>query len=389
VALGAAALADDRVRASSDRFVWTNWPGMNASMPRDFEPTDPAALAEQLGISAEAVALTRSADVIDLHLDTFLAIRMWGYDVRARHGLGFFRGYGFGHMDIPRAFDAGLSGGMWSITTNPFRTAAGRWATFQKNLAALKNVVETSSGYLKLARNVTEYQEAKAAGAHAVFVAVQGGNCFDESAGYLAAVPDQQVIRVTVIHLTNSDLGTTSTPFSILRRNKGLTAKGRAYVEALNAQKVFVDLAHVHPDGFWDAVEVHDKTQPLIDTHTGVAGIRPHWRNLDDDQLKAIADTGGTVGIIYSQFFLEGEKGHKDGQMIVEHMQHVIDVVGEDFVSVGSDYDGAIVPPLELRSGGDTYPILVQRMLDRGWSEERIRKVLGGNFLRALKLLRG
>ena len=73
--------------------------------------------------------------------------------------------------------------------------------------------------------------------------------------------------------------------------------------------------------------------------------------------------------------------------MIVAHMQHVIDTVGEDFVSVGSDYDGAIVPPKGFASG-DSYPRLAQAMLDRGWTAERVEKVLGGNFLRALALLR-
>jgi membrane dipeptidase len=158
-------------------------------------------------------------------------------------------------------------------------------------------------------------------------------------------------------------------------------------VRALNEERVFVDLAHIHPDGFWDAVEVHDKTQPLIATHTGVLGVTRHWRNLDDRQIKAIADTGGTVGIIYAANFLETKGGPRDAQMVVEHMRHVVDLVGEDFVSVGTDYDGMITPPVDLRSG-DSYPRLAQAMLDRGWSGARIQKILGGNFLRAFGMLR-
>ena len=92
-------------------------------------------MAERLGVSLEAIDLARRSDLIDLHLDTFLPIRMWGYDVRVRHGTGLLGGIAFGHIDIPRAMDAGLSGGLWSITTNPFRTAAGRWQTFQLHQA--------------------------------------------------------------------------------------------------------------------------------------------------------------------------------------------------------------------------------------------------------------
>src|SRR6185436_7324112 len=117
----------------------------------------------------------------------------------------------------------------------------------------------------------------------------------------------------------------------------------------LNEARAFVDLAHIHRSSFWGAVEAHDKSQPLIATHTGVCGVKEHWRNLDDAQIKAIADTGGTIGIIYAANFLRSDKTAKDGDMVVEHMRHIIDVAGEDFVSIGSDYDGAITPPPGLR----------------------------------------
>lgn len=342
-------------------------------------------LASRLGVSEDAVRLTREHEVIDLHLDTFIVVRLVGYEVKARHADNFMRGVAFGHLDLPRAADAGLSGGMWSITTNPFRPAKNRWTTFQKNLARMRDLIAESDGQLALVKNRAEYDAAREAGAHACMLGVQGGNAFDE--GDIAAVEDGAIVRVTVVHLTNSSLGTASTPLSYLRMKRGLTNRGREFVEALDANRVFVDLAHIHPDGFWDVVEVHDKSLPLIDTHTGVSGVTPHWRNLDDDQIKAIADTGGTIGIIYSRHFLHGDHGHEDGQMIVEHMQHIIDVAGDDFVSIGSDYDGAIVPPKGFESG-DSYPILVQMMLDRGWNEDRIAKILGGNYLRAFAALR-
>jgi membrane dipeptidase len=247
--------------------------------------------------------------------------------------------------------------------------------------------VGTSSGTVRVARTLAEYREVRAAGAHACLVAVQGGNALDAAPDGPASIPDRLVTRVTLLHLTSSALGTTSTPIPSLRRHKGLTAKGKALVEQLDAARVFVDLAHIHPDGFWDAVEVHDPSLPLLATHTGVAGVTPHWRNLDDDQLRAIADTGGVVGIIFSVHFLRGRHGHRDAAMIVEHLAHVVKVVGEDFAALGSDLDGAIVPPPDLR-GVDRWPRLVQAMLDRGWKEPRIRKILGENFLRAFGALR-
>lgn len=344
-------------------------------------------MAARLGVSHEAVELARSADIVDLHLDTFIPVRLFGYDVKRRHDLGPLRGRFFGHLDLPRMQDGGLSGGMWSITTNPFRSAVGRWRAFEKNLARMRRMIDGSDGALAMVRNLQEYRDARGRGAHACLLAVQGGNCFDAAPSGIASVTDRAITRVTIVHLTNSSLGTTSAPPSVLRRHKGLTPHGRAFVEQLDAERVFVDLAHIHPDGFWDAVDVHDPALPLIATHTGVSGVTPHWRNLDDAQVKKIADTGGTVGIIYSVNFLASARAREDGRMVVEHMKHVIETAGEDFVSIGTDYDGAIMPPSDLRSG-DSYPRLIQHMLDAGWSTGRIEKVLAKNFLRAFELLR-
>ena len=155
----------------------------------------------------------------------------------------------------------------------------------------------------------------------------------------------------------------------------------------MNHGRIFVDLAHIHPASFWDAIDVHNPDQPLLVTHTGVSGARPHWRNLDDQQLKAIAKTGGVVGIIFAENFLKSPHLPKGAAMILAHLNHAISIIGEDHVGLGSDLDGAISPPTELCSG-EQYPILVQKMLDANWSELRIRKVLGLNFLSALRQLR-
>jgi len=326
-------------------------------------------------------------EIVDLHIDTFIPPRLWGYDPLKRHHMGVFRGRFFGHLDIPRMQEGGLSGAMWSITTNPFRSATSRWKTFLRNLEGLKALSARSDGEMAIARSYTEYKEARAKGSHVCFPAIQGGNALEDAPMGALSIPDDLITRITLVHLTNSCYGVTSSPLARKRKGEGLTDAGRELVSQLNETKVFVDLAHINPAGFWDAHEVHDKSQPLIATHTGVAGVTPHWRNLDDRQIEAIAATGGTIGIIFADQFLSRPNGPKDGEMVLEHLAHIIDVAGEDHASIGSDYDGAITPPLGLRDGRG-YPRLVQKMLDRDWSEERIRKLLGGNALRALRLLR-
>lgn len=299
-----------------------------------FPLTPPEDLARSLGISTEAVELARRSAFLDLHLDSFIWTRVFGYDLNKDHPGTFSGGRFGGHLDFPRAVDAGLTGGMWVITTNPFRSRAGRYRTFLKNLEGLQRQIAASQGAVRAVKTWSEYQAAVQDGAHAALLKIQGGNALTPDAGFADGIPDDAITCVTVVHLISSYLGRTSTPLPF-GRHPGLTAHGKDLVRSLNEHRVFVDLAHIHPTAFWDAVEIHDKSQPLIDTHTGVCGVKPHWRNLDDDQLKAIADTGGVVGVIFEPNFLQVKGGPTDVNMVVDHIDHIVKVVGVDTVPLG------------------------------------------------------
>ena len=157
-------------------------------------------------------------------------------------------------------------------------------------------------------------------------------------------------------------------------------------LEVLNAKKIFLDLAHISRRGFFDAVAVHDKTQPLMVTHTGIAGVYEHWRNITDEQLRAVADTGGCVGVMFQSGFLA--KRGATVETVVDHLERIVNIAGEDVPAIGTDYDGAISPPPDLPTILEL-PRLAEAMLRRGWSAERIQKILGGNFLSTVQRLRG
>jgi membrane dipeptidase len=311
-------------------------------------------------------------------------MRLWGYNIDKAHGKGLLRGRFAGHLDLPRIFEAGVGGAMWSVTTNPFRTRKGRWRTVIRNFRTLREKLEHAEHPVEIVSSYADFVAARERGAHVCMLSIQGGNALDGAPGDDVR-PDPDLLRVTLVHLTNSPVGESSQPLQT-RRATGLSEHGRTLVRRLNDSKVFVDLAHISKRGFWDAVREHDPSQPLLVTHTGVEGVTPHWRNIDDEQIRAIADSGGTVGIMYHTPFLKRD-GAADRTMVVDHMEHVIKVAGEDFVSIGTDYDGAITPPSDLRSG-DSYPRLAQEMLDRRWSTTRIEKVLADNFLRGFRHLR-
>ncbi len=350
--------------------------------------SDPGIWARKLAISREAVELYLAGDVIDLHLDTFIWKRIFGYDILQRHGQGPTRGHFLSHVDLPRIREACLTGGTWVITTNPLRAAARRPAVFLENLRRLQGILESVPDEVTVVRNVREYRKAVASGRHAAFLGIQGGNALDRQLDDLDLIPDDLVLRVTIVHLSSSRIGVTSSPAARSRQGEGLSGFGREFVQRLDEKRILVDLAHINREGFWDAVAVHDPSLPLIVTHTGVNGVHKHWRNLDDDQLQAIADSGGVIGVMYQSSFLGESPFRGESDAVVRHLAHIVETVGEDFAALGSDWDGAISPPRDLQSPLEL-PRLVEHMLRRRWSPERIQKVLGGNFLRCVEAIRG
>jgi membrane dipeptidase len=337
-------------------------------------------------VSEEACRLLLASDLVDLHLDTEVPVRLFGYDPLRRHRLLSRRGSPlFGHADFPRLISGGFSGVVWDIATNPLRRAGRRAEQTLRNIAAVIQRVERHPDRLRLVRTASEYREARSSGRLAVWLALQGGNAFAVRIEDLDRIPGDAVCRITLVHLTNSRLGATSSPLKL--RPGGLTRYGRDFLQALQARRILVDLAHIHPRGFWDAVETADPAWPLIASHTGVTGVRPHWRNLDDHQLRALGRSGGLAGVIFNCNFLAPGLWSATSEHVLAHLAHIVAVAGEEAAALGTDYDGLILPPTDLPD--PTFlPRLVERMLRRRWSAERIAKILGGNWLRVLAQVR-
>jgi membrane dipeptidase len=298
--------------------------------------------------------------------------RVFGYDVTRRHGPGPLRARYFGQADLPRLRAAGLSTVVLSIATNPARRHGTRTAVLLANLKRLQRITSSSSS-------------TSASGGLTVHLAVQGGNAFDSPAD-VGLVPAGALLRVTLMHLTDSRLGATSSPLGRSRGKGGLTAEGRALVEALNEARILVDLAHASRPTFFDALGALDACRPALPpvvTHTGISGVRRSWRNLDDEQIRAIADRGGVIGIMYHRGFLGRPPWKVGAEAVVRHLEHAIAIGGEDVAALGSDWDGMIVTPRDMPTCLEL-PVLVDRMLARRWEEDRIRRVLGTNALRVI-----
>jgi membrane dipeptidase len=164
---------------------------------------------------------------------------------------------------------------------------------------------------------------------------------------------------------------------------EGLTGFGREAVPELNRMGIVVDLAHARDAAFYEALAL--TKAPVEFSHGAVFALSPHWRNLTDDQLRALAGNGGVIGIASYPNFIDQDPEKQTIRRFVDHIEYVCELVGDDHVGFGSDYDGmgretqAIIP-----SYAET-PQLTQLMLDRGFSEETILKFWGGNFLRVMQ----
>ncbi len=315
----------------------------------------------------DARDLLAECDVLDIHSESSVWSRLIGYEVADRHGRGLLGGRLYSQADLPRMREGGLTGAVLSIATNPLR----REPVLSQNVARLV----ASLGGAAVVTDAAEYRRARAEGRFACFVAVQGGNAVASVDGFPAVVS-----RVTLVHLTRSRIGAPSAP---LGGGGGLTPFGREFVAGLNQRRVLVDLAHANAPTFWDALDAHDRSLPPIVSHTGVSGVHRSWRNIDDRQVRAIADRGGVVGIMFHRGFVGGPTAED----VVRHLEHVVAVGGEDAAAVGSDWDGMIVTPRDMPTAAE-FPVLVQRMLDRGWTPDRVAKVVGRNYLRVIDAVR-
>ena len=341
--------------------------------------------ASELGIPPAAIELYRSSDVIDLHIDSFIWQRTLGYDLTKRHRAPLW-GALLGQVDFPRILEAEISGATWVITTNPVRDAADRARAFENNLNELERTLQLDSEHFQVVTTAREYDAARAAGKHAAFLGIQGGNALDLSLPEMARLCDGRVLRVTLVHLSSSRIGSTSSPMRL--SDTGLSAFGSQMVELLNERKVLVDLAHISERGFWTACEAHAKDVPFVVTHTGVSGVHPHWRNLDDAQIQAVARSGGVVGIMYHAPFLGDRPWNGRVDTIARHLEHVWRVAGEDTPALGSDWDGSIITPRDMPTCLEL-PRLVAALMARKIPERAIQKMLGQNFLRVVRQVRG
>ena len=368
----------------------------------------PARPPASLVASDRAMRVYREAIVIDTHNDMPSKMIDDGYNPDVRHANGFEKNQG--QTDLPRLVESGITGVFLSAYIDPekwtFRTPDQSWKMVQVYFDSIQAFVKRHPSQLTMATTAAEVRAAKASGKVAVLIGVEGGHAIENSVENLREMARRGVRYMTLTWNNGNEWAGAAAGMNGTRSG-GLTERGREMIREMNRLGILVDISHVSDSTFFDAVAA--SAYPVIASHSSARALNGHRRNMSDAQLRAVRQNGGVVNVnFYSAFvdpvFLQKSDSIErvvQGQanidaairalprpslsILLDHFDHIIKVAGIDHVGLGSDFDG--VGGL-LPQGMDDVtrlPLIAQGLLDRGYSEADVKKVLGGNMLRVME----
>jgi membrane dipeptidase len=382
---------------------------------------DPAARARaDAGSAHDPLALHRRAILIDMHADTVQRVVDEDADINAR--------LADGHLDAVRAREGGLDAQFFSIWVEPEYFGAGGSGAVERadsQIAAVRALSEWRPDIWQPAGSAADIRRVAGEGKIATLMGLEGGYAIDEKIECV-----EKYFRLGVRYM--SAVWTVSLPWAgssgdEAGATRGLSEFGRGVIREMNRLGMMPDVSHVSDKTFWDIVETSAK--PVIATHSGARSIVNHPRNLTDDQIVALAGTGGACCVVFYPAFVE--PGWKEAQKkldaeigdgldeaarlapgtpsqkklardraraaeyarrlpptsaarVCDHIDHVVRLAGVDHVGVGSDFDGIQATPRDLASVAD-YPNLTRELVRRGYAETDVEKILGGNILRVME----
>ena len=310
-----------------------------------------------------------------------------------------------GHIDLPKARAGGFAGGMFAAFVPPISEKGSaapdsdlplsmppememnhaRAVTIAQ-IALLLKLEAGSGGAVRVARSAADIRTTNAAGGIAAVMHIEGIEAVDAELDFLHVLHAAGLRSLGPVWSRNNVFAH-GVPFKFPGSpdfGPGLTDAGRHLVKTCNTLGILIDLSHLNEAGFWDVAKL--STAPLVATHSNAHALCPAPRNLTDDQFKAIAESKGVVGLNFGTGFLR-----EDGRMtadapldrMVDHLSYMVDIMGEDCVALGSDFDG-ITPPKEIGDASGL-PRLMAAMTARGFNEALINKIAYDNWLSLLE----
>lgn len=362
--------------------------------------------------------------VMDSHLDTPANLSQVGFDITERHDPIL----DYSQVDLPRMIEGGLDGGFWVIYTQQrsvdeigFQTARdhalSRAMVIQRMLAAHPE-------HFEIATKAEDAARIKAAGKRIVYQSIENAYPLGEDISMLRTFFNFGVRMVGPVHFANNQFADSATDLSGPKWN-GLSPLGEELVKEANRLGMIVDASHAHDLSFDDMVEL--SATPIVLSHSGTKTLYDHPRNIDDARLKKLAESGGVIqmnalGAYLKEFreqpfrkkaYLELRKQAAsygdnptpeqsalllekrreidakfpaemaDFEDFAEQLLYVLKLIGPDHVGIGADWDGGggVIGMRDIAA----FPLITERLLAEGYSEEDLAKIWGGNLLRLLK----
>ncbi len=332
------------------------------------------------------------------------------------------------HSDLQRMFKGGVKGQMFSIFCGGEQKEP--YAFANQEMDSVYAWVKRNPQKMMLVYNPADFQKAIKEKKLATMFGVEGGHMIENDLAKLEALYKRGMRYMTITWNNSTPWATSAADETTVggalnsEGKKGLTAFGKQVIKRMNELGVMVDVSHVGEQTFWDIVSI--STKPIIASHSCVWNLCKHRRNLKDEQIKAIAKSGGVIFLNFYGGFIDSSYEAKRDELLkqyqpeidslikqniqpdyariitaekykdrllnirpslsvlIDHLDYIVKLVGVDHVGMGSDFDGIEAPPLEL-NGVEDYPLITKALLERGYSKKDIRKILGGNFIRVFE----
>ena len=384
-----------------------------AALPAALAAAAPAA-AQDDALLQRARRIHADAPLVDGHNDL-----PWEIREKAQGNLGVMDPSGAlpqQHTDVPRLRAGGVGGVFWAAYVPVERIGNGAAAFALEQIGLIKRMTDHSP-QLELARTADDVVRIHRAGKVASLIGIEGGHAIENSLDALRQFHELGVRYMTLTHANTIDWADAATDSA---RHGGLTRFGEEVVREMNRLGMLVDLSHVSPETMRDAIGA--SAAPVIFSHSSARALADHPRNVPDDVLAMLKQNGGIVMINFYSGFVEPSaaqqmRGMFDVQRryreqfpndpqaaqraydewrranpvprgttatLADHVDHVVKIAGIDHVGLGSDYDGVTSLPTGMEDVS-RFPYLTAELLRRGYSDDDVRKVLGGNIIRVMR----
>lgn len=313
------------------------------------------------------LALHKELFVVNAHYDSILEIMNKKLDYGKRNEIG--------HTDIPRLREGGVDFVVFAIYVEEIYKPE---AALKQTMAMIDAIYQTveANPELELVFTASDIERVRQNGKIGVLMAIEGAD------GVMNIGCLRNFYRLGVRLMTLTWNYSNLLAVGVGEDNDGgLTNFGRQCIEEMNDLGMIIDISHIAPKGFWDVIQL--SKSPIVASHSNAKALCSHRRNLTDEQLLALKENNGVVGLCYAPTFLRNGGG-ADLEDIYRHLDYIKNLIGTEYLGLGTDWDGIINVPKGMEDITKT-PLVTKWMLENGYSREEIANVMGESFVRLMK----